>query len=62
MNDNCSEQNKNIYILSLLLHIHLLTELKIEVIYPIRGHSYMAADRAFAQVENVLKNKKKCWM
>ncbi|XP_050311183.1 uncharacterized protein LOC126746832 [Anthonomus grandis grandis] len=57
--DGCGGQNKNSFIIHMLmLWLHSFapeTIKKIEVIFPVRGHSYLPADRIFGRVEEILK-------
>ncbi|CAG4960948.1 unnamed protein product [Parnassius apollo] len=58
--DVCGGQNKNSMLLCMLSRWLLdNTSLKkIEVVFPITGHSFMPPDRVFGNIEKVLKNKK----
>lgn len=58
--DSCSGQNKNQFIMGLLLHYMNCKDTifsKIKHIFPVRGHSYMAADQVFGRIEKVLRKK-----
>ncbi|XP_022166413.1 uncharacterized protein LOC111030967 [Myzus persicae] len=55
--DSCSGKNKNKFIMGLLLYYMNCKETifdKIKHIFPVRGHSYMAADQVFGRIEKVL--------
>lgn len=59
--DGCGGQNKNSHIVHLLAY-WLLREApanisNIELIFPVRGHSFLPADRAFGRVEKILKKQ-----
>lgn len=60
--DGCSGQNKNTGIISMLgkwLYTEAPRHLKrIELIFPVVGHSFIPPDRVFAKIENTLKKKK----
>lgn len=57
--DGCGGQNKNSYIIHMLmLWLYKFapdTIQKIELIFPVRGHSYLPADRIFGRVEKNLR-------
>ncbi|KAK5644754.1 hypothetical protein RI129_006054 [Pyrocoelia pectoralis] len=57
--DGCGGQNKNSFIIHMLmLWLHNFapeTMKKIEVTFPVRGHSYLPADRIFGRVEKILR-------
>lgn len=58
--DGCSGQNKNSYIVHVLACWLLESPnsvLNIIIHFPVRGHSYLPADRAFGRVEKLLKVK-----
>lgn len=55
--DSCSGQNKNYTVLTALNMLSNKHKVKFEHIFPVRGHSYMPADRAFGRVEKILKTK-----
>lgn len=57
--DSCSAQNKNKFIVGLLLNLVNKSNIfnEIEHIYPVRGHSYMPADRTFGRIEQELRRK-----
>lgn len=48
---NCPGQNKNYVLVALLSAFSTRTKITVENFFPIRGHSYMPADRAFGRVE-----------
>lgn len=55
--DSCSGQNKN-YAMIIMLHRFCLSRnIEYEWFFPIRGHSYMPADRAFGILEKKLRQK-----
>lgn len=56
--DSCSTQNKNQFIMAILLNYINCTKTifeQINHIFPVRGHSYMSPDRVFSQMEEELK-------
>lgn len=59
--DGCGGQNKNNHVLHAIMHfmatqdIHALK--KISLTFPVRGHSYLPADRCFGRVEKLLRKK-----
>ena len=54
--DNCGGQNKNQHLLMALLRmVHLGLFSRIELIYLVPGHSYMAPDRKFGNVATAKK-------
>lgn len=59
--DGCSGQNKNTGMISMLgkwLYVEAPRHLKkIELIFPIVGHSFIPPDRVFAKIEKTLKTK-----
>lgn len=58
--DGCAGQNKNSYIMHILAYWLLESPASIRSIiihFPVRGHSYLPADRAFGRVEKLLKKK-----
>lgn len=59
--DGCSGQNKNTGMISMLgkwLYIEAPRHLKkVELIFPVVGHSFIPPDRVFAKIENTLKTK-----
>ena len=56
--DNCGGQNKNQHLLMALLRmIHLGYFSRIELIYLVPGHSYMAPDRKFGNVATAKKKR-----
>ncbi|VVC88436.1 unnamed protein product [Leptidea sinapis] len=61
ISDGCSGQNKNTGMISMLgkwLYLEAPRQLKrIEIIYPIVGHSFIPPDRVFAKIEKVIKTK-----
>lgn len=52
--DNCSGQNKNYTVWLMLWMFCNKSGVNLEWIFPVKGHSYMPADRAFAKVEKQL--------
>nr|CAH7734043.1 unnamed protein product [Callosobruchus chinensis]CAH7744959.1 unnamed protein product [Callosobruchus chinensis]CAH7757061.1 unnamed protein product [Callosobruchus chinensis]CAH7763913.1 unnamed protein product [Callosobruchus chinensis] len=58
--DGCGGQNKNSHVIhALMFWLHKLSDEKmteIEIIFPIRGHSYLPADRVFGRIEKVLRS------
>lgn len=58
--DGCGSQNKNNYVLHTLMHFMLKSESGLEtikLIFPVRGHSFLPADRVFGRVEKILRKK-----
>uniref|UniRef100_A0A6P7HCH0 Uncharacterized protein LOC114349094 n=1 Tax=Diabrotica virgifera virgifera TaxID=50390 RepID=A0A6P7HCH0_DIAVI len=58
--DGCAGQNKNSYIMHVLACWLLESPASIQNIiihFPVRGHSFLPADRAFGRVERFLKRK-----
>nr|CAH7757750.1 unnamed protein product [Callosobruchus chinensis] len=58
--DGCGGQNKNSYIMHVLACWLLESPMSVKNIiihFPVRGHSYLPADRAFGRVEKLLKRK-----
>ena len=57
--DSCYGQNKNINVLSMLfaLRKQKYRNLRIEYNFPIRGHSFLPADRAFGCIEQDIRKK-----
>lgn len=57
--DGCGGQNKNSHIMHMLmywLHKESRKHIKeIEIIFPVRGHSYLPADRVFGRIEKELR-------
>ena len=53
--DSCIGQNKNFAVLGLLNMLATEHAIEIEHVFPVRGHSYMPADRAFGRVEKKLR-------
>ena len=55
--DSCVGQNKNFTLVTALSMLALKHNVVIEHTFPVRGHSYMPADRAFGRVELILRKK-----
>lgn len=58
--DSRFAQNKNQFVIALLLYYINFTETifkKINHIFPVRGHSYMPPDQVFGRVEKCLRKK-----
>ena len=56
--DSCYGQNKNINLLSMLCAFqHNNQHLSLSHYFPIRGHSFLPADRAFGRVEQEIRKK-----
>ncbi|KAK5648042.1 hypothetical protein RI129_002934 [Pyrocoelia pectoralis] len=58
--DGCGGQNKNAHMMHMLM-IWLYKDSpktieSVEVIFPVRGHSYLPADRVFGQIEKVVRS------
>ncbi|XP_031327207.1 uncharacterized protein LOC116182841 [Photinus pyralis] len=57
--DGCGGQNKNSHVIhALMFWLHTSGEKikEIEIIFPIRGHSYLPADRIFGRIEKILRS------
>lgn len=58
--DSCAGQNKNAHMMHMLmLWLYEDSPKSIEsvvVIFPVRGHSYLPADRVFGQIEKVTRS------
>ena len=57
--DSCYGQNKNMNVLSMLLALRkaYFLHLTINFTFPIRGHSFLPADRMFGRIEQELRRK-----
>lgn len=58
--DSCSAQNKNQFVIALLLYYINCRETifkQINHIFPVRGHSYMPPDQVFGRIEKCLRKK-----
>ena len=56
--DSCFGQNKNVNVLSMLFRYNkLMSNLDISYTFPIRGHSFLPADRIFGGVEQEIKKR-----
>lgn len=58
--DGCGAQNKNNFVLHTLMHFLVKTNSKVnsvEITFPVRGHSFLPADRVFGQVEKLLRKQ-----
>ena len=55
--DSCYGQNKNMNVLAMLMAFHKqeCPQLKISYTFPIRGHSFLPADRVFGRVEQEIR-------
>ncbi|XP_065210142.1 uncharacterized protein LOC135847321 [Planococcus citri] len=53
--DSCTGQNKNYSAVTTLMDFCLRNELEFEWFFPVRGHSYMPADRSFGLIEQGMK-------
>ena len=54
--DNCAGQNKNVFnMLMFLQQVQKRTVCRVEVIFLVSGHSFMACDRSFGVLEKVYK-------
>jgi hypothetical protein len=53
--DSCSSQNKNYTMLLLFCSLAVKYGMQIQWVFPVRGHSYMPADRCFGLVEKKMK-------
>lgn len=58
--DSCAAQNKNQFLIAVLLNFVNISTVFDKIIhyYPVRGHSYMPADRTFGVIERVIRKKK----
>ena len=54
---SCVGHNKNFTVVTALSMLALKHNVVIEHTFPVRGHSYMPADRAFGRVELILRKK-----
>ena len=59
VSDNCPGQNKNFIMQLFYLHLYHSRNLEVAHIFLKVGHTYMAADRQFAVIENAIKNSHK---
>ena len=59
ISDNCPGQNKNIIMQLFYLHLYHSRNLEVIHVFLKTGHTYMAADRQFAVIENAIKNSAK---
>jgi hypothetical protein len=55
--DNCPSQNKNYYMLTMLLLLSKKLQIKITQVFPVVGHSYMSVDRLFGRIEKTLNRE-----
>lgn len=59
--DGCAAQNKNNHVIHTIMYFLMSGHAKdieiVQVTFPVRGHSYMPADRIFGQVEKKLRKK-----
>ena len=57
--DGCYGQNKNISVISMLFSLRksLLCNTKIEYFFPVRGHSFLPADRVFGRLEQSIRKQ-----
>ena len=55
--DSCPGQNKNKNLLALLYYISQKKNIALEFIFPDRGHSFLASDRAFGCAERKFRKK-----
>lgn len=57
--DSCYGQNKNINVLSMLfaLRSQLFPHLTINYFFPVRGHSFLPADRVFGRIEQHIRKQ-----
>lgn len=59
--DGCSGQNKNSYIISLLTfwmyHNAPASLTTILLVFPVRGHSFLPADRVFRRIEKIIRKQ-----
>ncbi|KAG5285826.1 hypothetical protein AALO_G00007910 [Alosa alosa] len=54
--DSCFGQNKNMSMVSMLMELRqLFPNLGIEHTFPVRGHSYLPADRVFGRIEQKIR-------
>ena len=56
--DSCFGQNKNMNMLAMLfaLRKQCFPRINIKYVFPVRGHSYLPADRVFGRIEQQLRN------
>ncbi|KAK0154977.1 hypothetical protein N1851_002695 [Merluccius polli] len=56
--DSCYGQNKNMNMVSMLMELrNSFPNLKIEHTFPVRGHSFLPADRVFGRIEQKIKKE-----
>ena len=57
--DSCFGQNKNIFMMAMLSVIRKITfpGISIEYTFPVRGHSFLPADRVFGRIQQSIKKK-----
>lgn len=58
--DGCGAQNKNNIVVQTLLYFlgtHTCSVEEIQITFPVRGHSFLPADRVFGRVEKMLRKK-----
>ena len=57
--DGCYGQNKNISVISMLFSLRksLLCNTRIEYFFPVRGHSFLPADRVFGRLEQSIRKQ-----
>lgn len=57
--DSCAGQNKNVTVLAMLFNLRrkLYPRLEIQFTFPIRGHSFLPADRVFGRIEKDIRKK-----
>jgi hypothetical protein len=55
--DGCGSQNKNNFVLHSLMYAVMTNKCKadIELTFPVRGHSFLPADRTFGRVEKIFR-------
>ncbi len=54
--DSCFGQNKNMNMVSMLMELHqFFPNLGIEHTFPVRGHSFLPADRVFGRIEQKIR-------
>ena len=55
--DSCCGQNKNILSMHFALKRQKFPNVNIEYTFPVRGHSFLPADRVFGRIEQDIRKK-----
>lgn len=60
--DNCTRQNKNIYMVLMALRlIHARQLLKVEIVFMVPGHSFLPCDRVFGHIERKIRGNRRIY-